>query len=532
MSLGLLLVLAFPGPSPAQAKQDKTGASFRLPACQRPGPDEFVFGLAGPAQDATDGFGRDNLRALAQGVPAGRLALFAAPATKDRFQDPLSAAEALESLADNPQKKIRLLFTGHGLPEGMWLGKDQEGEDRWIELPELADAVTRARRAGKTVKGQFVACYGGRFAEAFMPGPGLAPACGVFATVPEKKAEGCYESRGEQRLDYLFTAAQAEACGPQRDFRETHAKVFTRLAGYDIPMLSSDYFLLYGPAARRLGRAERAPYPRRGLVRRTLADGAAVYADLVNSRVVKALKSGGPLPMPEVSVVDCRGDDPDAALAADDLHLSSFFLHRGPAYAGWPPADCAPTLRLAWRQGAAVSSAAFDMAAFPEDEVWEPESRSTTTALFRKDLSVEELLLPLDDLKPETRLLLSRILPLFQESERGEALARRLEALAAPDTWNGRAMRGIIDGMRRFKGDGKSAPEGTRFWGSWLRTYLLDLAGDADTEEENLDYSRLAFLTAAAVSENVLREEARTDAEAAELVTQLEELRACERTLP
>lgn len=533
MSPGLLLILALLSLSPAQAKPDTADKSFRLPACQRPGPDEFVFGLVGPAGDATDGFGRDNLRAVSRGVPADRLALFGPSAKKDRFQDPLAAADALKSLADKPQKTIRLLFTGHGLPEGMWLGKDETEADRWIELPEFTDAVARARRAGKTVKGLFVACYNGRFAEAFMPGEGLAPACGVFSTVPEKKAEGCYESRQERRLDYLYAAAKAEACGPERDFRETHAKVTEQPAGYDIPMLTSDYFLVYGPAARRLGRAERAPYPRRGLVRRQLEGGLVVYADLVNNRVIKALKNGKALPAPEVSVTDCRPDDPDAALAADDLHLSSFFLHRGPAYAGWPPADCAPVLRLAWRQGGSVSSATIDMAAFPEDLAWEPESRSTASAVFQRDLSVDELLLPLDDLKPEARLLLSRVLPLFDEGERGEALARRLDALAAgAEPWRGRAMRGLIARMRRFQGDEKSAPEGTRFWGSWLRTYLLDLAGDGDTDEESLDYSRLAFLTAATVAENALKEEARTDAEAAGLVRQLEELRACEKSLP
>ncbi|MDD5629056.1 MAG: hypothetical protein PHU21_08325, partial [Elusimicrobia bacterium] len=262
----------------AQAKTDSRPprGGFRLPACQRPGPDEFVFGLVGPGQDASDGFGRDNLRAVSEGVPPGRLALFAPSSAKDSFPDTRDAAEALKSLHHGPQKNIRLLFTGHGYPEGVWLGQDKTGADRWIELEDLADAVGSARRAGRTVKGEFLTCYGGRFAEALMPGPGLAPACGAFSTLPEKRAEGCYGDRSERRLDYLYAAAGADDCRAGRDYREVHQRVFARLAGADIPMLSSDYFLLYGPAARWLGRQARAPYPYHSLVRKLLPDGTVL----------------------------------------------------------------------------------------------------------------------------------------------------------------------------------------------------------------------------------------------------------------
>jgi hypothetical protein len=74
--------------------------------------------------------------------------------------------------------------------------------------------------------------------------------------------------------------------------------------------------------------------------------------------------------------------------------------------------------------------------------------------------------------------------------------------------------------------------QGTRFWGSWLKTYLIELANENDTAEENLDYSRLSFLTAVTIAESALREEARNDATARRLVADLESLRACERGLP
>ena len=538
-----LAVLCVPA-SEAKTTSRHSPAGFHLPTCQRPKPDEFVFGLVGPGQDASDGFGLQNLRALSEGVPPDRLALFApAPSTsthhasaKKPFSDPLDAADALRTLAARPQKTIRLLLTGHGWPEGIWLGQDQKGEDRWIELQDMSDAVTQARRAGKTVKGQFLTCFGGRFAEALMPAPGLAPACGAFSTLPEKKAEGCYEDRSEKRLDYFFAAAHADRCGVERDYREVHGRVVAQPAGYDIPMLSSDYFLLYGPAARRLGRQDRAPYPFHSLVRRVLPDGTVVYADLVNARVVKTLRGGRVLPPPEVSVVDCPTEAPDAERACDGVHQSAFFLHRSVAEAGWPPADCLPILRLAWSQDGAAASAPFVMAVEPDDEIWDPEASSATAADFQKDLSVEELLLPIDDLKPEARLILARLLPQFQDGEHGEALAGRLEELAAQaqvqDPPRGRAMRELISEMRRRGRAEKASERGTRFWGSWLKTYLIELANENDTDEENLDYSRLSFLTAVTVAERELRAEARTDETARRLVADLESLRACERGLP
>jgi hypothetical protein len=428
------------------------------------------------------------------------------------------------------------MFTGHGWPEGIWLGQDKKGEDRWLELPDLACAVAAARRAGKTVKGEFLTCYGGRFAEALMPAEGLAPACGVFSTLPEKKAEGCYKNNKEKRLDYLFAAAQADACASGRDYREVHGRVVARPAGYDIPMLSSDYFLIYGPAARWLGRQSRAPYPTHGLARKSLPDGTIVYVDLVNSRVVKALKDGRVLPPPEVSVVDCPAEFTDAERSFDDIHSSAFFLHRELAEAGEPPGDCVPLLRLSWSRDGSASSATVAMAVEPEDEAWSAEASSPTAPDFQRDLSVSELLAPIDDLKPEARLILARLLPLFQDEEHEEALAGRLEKIADQaqdqDPPRGRAMRELIAEMRRRGRSEKASHLGTRFWGSWLKTYLIELANENDTDEEDLDYSRLAFLTAVTVAERDLREEARGDETARRLVADLESLRACERGLP
>ena len=530
--------------SEAKAKSRQPPGTFHLPICQRPKPDEFVFGLVGPGQDATDDFGLQNLRALSEGVAPDRLALFApAPSTstrhssgKNSFSDPLDAADALKTLAARPQKTIRLLLTGHGWPEGIWLGTDKKGEDRWIELQDMSDVVTQARRAGKTVKGQFLTCFGGSFAEALMPAPGLAPACGAFSTLPEKKAEGCYEDRSESRLDYLFAAAQADECGVKRDYREVHAHVVARPAGYDIPMLSSDYFLLYGPAARWLGRQARAPYPFHSLMRRLLPDGTVVYADLVNSRVIKALRGDRVLPPAEVSIADCQEEAQDVEKACDGVHQSAFFLHRSISEAGWPPGDCLPILRLAWNQNGSVSSATFAMAVEPRDEVWDPEASSATAADFRRDLSIDELLLPIDGLKPEARLILARLLPLFQDDEHGEDLARRLEELAAQaqaqDPPRGQAMRALIAEMRRRGHAPQASEQGTRFWGSWLKTTLIELANENDTDEENLDYSRLSLLISVTVAERELHEEARTDETALRLVADLESLRACERGLP
>jgi hypothetical protein len=226
----------------------------------------------------------------------------------------------------------------------------------------------------------------------------------------------------------------------------------------------------------------------------------------------------------------------DEEKACDGVHQSAFFLHRPIADAGWPAPDCIPILRAAWDQDGAVSTATVAMAVEPEDEVWDPEASSATAADFQKDLSLEDFMLPIDGLKPEARFILARLLPLFRDDEHGEALACRLEELAAQaqsqDPPRGSAMRELISEMRRRGRSEEDSYQGTRFWGAWLKTYLIELANENDTEEANLDYSRLALLTAVTVAERELREEARSDETAKAFVADLDGLRACERGLP
>ncbi len=510
--------------------------TLERPACWRPSPNEFFFGVSGPDDNGNERFGRDNLAFLSRGAPA---ALFAAPLSTnaprpsdDGFQDLLASSSALAGLGGRPEGALRFVITGHGVPAGVYLGTTMAGEKKWLEPEDFAVPIETARRAGKTVRGEFLSCFSGRFMSAMMPGEGLAPACALSSTVPEKKAEGCYaEDEAQTRLDYTWVAAAADDCRPGRDWRAVHAKVVENLEGYDIPMLSSDYFLLYGPAAVWLGRAARAPYPRGILVRR-LDEGATVYMDLINARIVSVGGLGGMRPRPETSVVDCAAEYADANRALDATHRSHFFLHRDVAAAGWPAADCVPSVRLSWPAGGGAAPLIVRLAGAPTDDYWDPESKEPVQAEFRRDLSAVELTVPIDGLKPGARLLLTTILPAFDFNLKGRVLERRLKALAvqaqAQDPNRARAMREILRRMRAAK---VGLEDGTRFQGAWLRSFLFDLFSENDTVSENLDYARLALLAAVTVTESELRREANTDFEAAGLVAGLEQLRACERGL-
>jgi len=527
-------VLALLWGSPAFA-----GEPFIVPACQRPAKEEYVFGLSGAAGDDTDDFGRDNLTALSDG--AARVSLFAArpstASTRDYpvvFQNPLAAAAVLERLAQRPERDVRLILTGHGSPNGVYLGVGSDDAERRLGHDAFLASVTKARTAGKRIRADFLSCFSGGFMPALMPGKGLAPACGLASTVPEKKAEGCYQDGSDvERNDYAASAAALDGCGPGRDWRSVHAAVFERLKGNDIPMLSSDYFLLYGPGADWLGRAARAPYPGRTLIQKKLGDGLLVYLDLINARVVAARGPGGRLPAPGISIVDCPSTVAGGDTLGDGEHRAGFFLHRSVADTEWPAPDCVPTVRLDWP---GRKSALVEMSAVSDDLSWDPRrSGAEDQAPFRRDLSSEEREVPLDGLKPGARLLLARLLPAFDESLGGRVLADKLKALAVAvesgDPIRGGSMRSLLTAMWVKEGLKEGVSDGTRFHGRWLRTYLTELFNETETKTENLDYSRIAFMAATAIAEKDLRKAARTDATAKNLVADLDALRACEKTL-
>lgn len=512
-------------------------AEFSIPSCQRSTHGEYVFGLSGAAGDGTDDFGRDNLIALSEG--AERPSLFAdRPSTASArqavgvFQSPLAAPVVLERLSQRREENVRLILTGHGSPDGVYLGVGSDDEERRLGHAAFFASVTKARKAGKRVKAEFLSCFSGSFMPAVMPGPGLAPACALSSTVPEKKAAGCYQDGYDAaRDDYAASAAAADDCRPGRDWREVHASVFQRLKSNDIPMLSSDYFLLYGPGAERLGRAETAAYPSETLVRKRLAGGFAVYLDLVNARVIAARGPRGPLSVPRASIVDCPAEVSGGGHILDGTHRSGFYLHRGVADTDWPAPDCVPSVRLDWPDAAAVVS----MAALEDDAVYDAgKTGEPGQADFRRDLTPEQLRVPIDGLKPGARLLLTRLLPAFPDGLKGREMANALKALAAEaealDPIRGRTMRALIKAMWIKDGEKQGLLDGTRFQGRWMRTYLAELFSESDTNVDNLDYSRLAFMAATTIAERELRKEAVSDPKAKSLVAGLDSLRACEST--
>ncbi len=491
----------------------------------------YTLGVSGYMSEknrTTDWFGREMLLAFRGGESRSPARLLA----------PARVSSA--TLAPSPSGTGAFYAADQTLEFGRLFGPVEASTQAVARLAEAPGFRLRLILAG-----------GGQFGPAFMPLPGAAPACAAFATLPDKTAEGCYVDAASKREDYVASVSHMLTCSdkPGRS-RARHYRAAASSSGRDVPMLSSEYFLLYGPGAAFLGRGERLPAPSQGLLLKKFDDGVEVLFDLVGGAAVAARRGGKSLPLPRVSIVDCRDDT---------LGSPNFFFLREPAGPrdGRRGSACAPVVALEWdapepaRRVMKLSRSGYD----PDMERYEPASvygrdrLSDFSAFFSSSPTVDGR-----GLRPEAKALLAVVAPRFARPLAGAALVASLatlgdeirprdpdlaDALAvltkraqaqARKTKEQRAPR-VSDTLGAIFGNEKSAPidPDDGFSAEKLGDAMLDNLSPKEIGSEDVVMARLAHLAAAASAESALRASASTSTEAATLASQLDALKLCER---
>ncbi|MDX6771046.1 MAG: hypothetical protein SF051_16060 [Elusimicrobiota bacterium] len=578
-------------------------AEARRPLLTCPGAPEwasYTLGVSGVSGERhTDWFGREILlayRASPAGAPADLLApprlssaslsagpsgggVFYAPDPTmpfDGLYRPLSGStQAVADLSAAPGGRVRVILTGHGNPEGVGVGRAPNPRiTGWnspvtVEEPALSAAIESARRAGKEVRGLVTACYGGHFAPAFMPLPGAAPACAAFATLPDKTAEGCYASAAATRQDYANTLSGALSCpAAAGGSRERHYRAVAASAGRDVPMLSSEYFLLYGPGAEFLGRAPRQPAPPGGVIMHRFDGGVEVLLDAVGGGVLATRVNGRPGPKPYLSVLGCR---PMSSLFAPPNYFTLRRRATGPK--GEKAADCAPEVALEWDEEEGEGFSRRVVSLYPDNTVsdravifdpvsvfdWTREQSRSVEAAAGGTVTVDAR-----GLRPEARAWLAAVWPRFSRPLRGDGLMEELAALAEEARARDQALASALMELARrtraaerarrepfiiraspfseLRGallasgaekqesryDYNADPDGD-FSTAKLTRAMLDNLTPAEIEAEAVPMARLAHLASVAAAELALRREAADSKKARGLLAQLDALKLCER---
>lgn len=352
------------------------------------------------------------------------------------LEDVSRSTWALAGLASAPGRDLRLILTGHSGEEGMtigyqttaWFDDDPTNtfdKELMLTPQDVEDAVSRAARAGKTVRGMITTCYAGRYGDAFMTpmGSGAAPACAAFATLPDKSADGCYANGIALGLDYASKLLARKSCASPVDGRALHYAVAASTTGHDIPMLSSEYFLLYGPGAEFLGRGDRAPAPPLSVQRYELPDDVRVYVDVVSNQILRAYRGAERIDPPRLALLDCVGDDYSHA-KLDRENLSSFYLR--PHKNGALVAQCTPYVSLYWESAGYAVRPATTVFLEPGYGGWSP---SEDLDEFRKDFDLTGPTIIMEGMRPAARVLLSAVIPAFSDSGAYGDLGGRLDRL-------------------------------------------------------------------------------------------------------
>lgn len=533
----------------------------RLPCGPRQSENVCVFGFSGPGPDAdetTDDFGRANLRMFAtlfkdphfemlfapkapkKGVLPSKtsedgLLYVRNPFLHDVFESPSDARKIIDQMDYVTGTNVRLLLTGHGGPEGMSTG----GSPSVFQTADLENAVTKALRAGKSVRTVGVQCYGGQFAEALMPREGTpaSRACGAFASLPEKLAEGCYASTyTANRRDYLGLAAWLKKCDGSQTARDLHYKIVATPRSHDIPMLSSEYFLLYGAAASHLGRAEMAPVPPYGLLRLQLPSGAKITANMLDGEIVAASRAGKSVPVPAITGIEKPSEKEEGQrdfrnpATMRDLYNYTFLSRR--PFGKRDPSQPSPS-STSTSKPFVLDTANSRVTVRWYDGTEETFSITRETFKSHPPYGANEGPVSISSYRPEVRLLLSRILPKLRNLD--ENGMRNLVERIQLEVWQHDAalssaigdLSAVLMAQARVDGKGRSFATGLE-----VTNALLWNHGDSSVESlAEVPLLRFAHILSAAMAELNLREEAARDPKAAKLIEQLEQLRECEKDL-
>lgn len=585
---------------PARRARKPANASMLCPG--KPDWASYTLGISGykSKEDAsTDDFGRKILLSFAGAKASPRARLFAPPRTamspgteraraEDGVfftaEDPIAgraslledvsrSTYALAALSSARGRDLRLVLTGHSGEDGMtvayrtahWFKDDPTAtydQDLQLAPVEVAAAVRAAARAGKTVRGLVTTCYAGRYAEAFMPGPdsAAAPTCAAFATLPDKPADGCYSNGTSLGVDYASKLLARRTCGGSQDGRSLHYAVAASTSGRDVPMLTSEYFLLYGPGAEFLGRGERAPAPPRGVQLYEMADGVRIYVDIVSNQVLRAFKGAERIPPPRMALLDCDAAEFDHA-RLDGENLSLFYLR--PHARGDDVARCTPIVKLYWEPGDGGPSTSTVVPLEAGYGGWSPGIEEGDDD-FRRDFGTGGPTISLDGMRASARVLLGAVIPAFSDGGAFRDLGGRLDrireevrpldaplaeaigalmaeqaggveraanlpdAQVSTDTMGGvmSSLKSILESAELSKHGPPAALSADELIGA-----MLDGLSPSRDETADVKLLRLAHLAAAAQAELALHEEAKTSPEARRLMAQLETIKTCEQGL-
>ena len=453
-----------------------------------------ISGYKGGGDSSTDDFGRKILLSFVPPAAAAPGRLFAPPRSKSSpgtesaraedgvffsASDPLAeratlledvarSTAALAALASAPGRDLRLILTGHSGEEGMTIGYETKAwftddptntyeSDLQLTPTDVADAVRRASRAGKKVRGLITTCFAGRYADAFMPqaGPAAAPACAAFATLPDKTADGCYSNGYALGVDYASKLIARKSCASREDGRALHYAVAVATTGHDIPMLSSEYFLLYGPGASFLGRSDRAPAPALSVQKYDLSSDIRVYVDVISNQVLRAYQGDRMIDPPRLALLDCVGDDYTHS-KLDRENLSAFYLR--PHKNGSLVSQCTPFVSLYWPPDGGSVRPSTTVYLDPSYGGWSPDNDWNG---FRKDFDPEGPMITLEGMRPAARVLLTTVIPAFSDAGADKDLGARLDKLVAALRPYDKPLAGALEalmaaqagGVRRFLTD-------------------------------------------------------------------------------
>lgn len=260
-------------------------------------------------------------------------------------------------------KKIKLMMTGHGSLEGVeYFVEDKKGNPRndILSPNHLKQFIQHQESEKKSVQGVFLQCHSGIFAESFMPKQPdqQVQSCGVFSSIPQLVSEGCYrfgrqDTEIEDFWKSLMRTYQAR-CDKKQDplnFRRHYyqTQAWNTLRSIDLPLLTSDYFLIHGPAGQFLaqqsgGSSKRIPFIENAITVFSPKPELLLYFDRSQEKMLKAYRGSEEIQLPKM----VRGQKCSIIedLALED-HLE-FLFTRVPHYD--EKALCRYSYDLIWEQ--------------------------------------------------------------------------------------------------------------------------------------------------------------------------------------
>jgi hypothetical protein len=307
-------------------------------------------------------------------------------------------------------------------------------------------------------------------------------------------------------------------------------------------MLSSEYFLLYGPAADVLGKKGTIPAPPTSIMALRLPSGVVAYVDRFSDDLIKAYYQGKEIK--SVGYTIGPNEEPKGAdlSSLTRAHHSFNFLKARVSGADANPLatfDLIPKYKFSWQlpHGFVTDAARGAPEMFESLDLHDKYGRKSIEHNF-KQLPEEDRKVDVSGLKPEARVVLSSVFPRFPEYAEGKDFSKQVTSVANEIGKRNPAMAKAIrtllpqaeeEARKKFYGPFNSRD----FLGAMLTnlSFTVNQFGAPAMWQATM-HSRLAHLVASAVAELELRRRADAgDGEAKKRVGELEALQKCEENI-